>query len=81
MKARSTRQAARSGEFYMSKLIDWHPMEAWVELGQPTLYANARAKVQEILAAPLEDPLPEDVMGKLDEILRAAEREIKEVSQ
>jgi hypothetical protein len=34
--------------------------------------------VEELLAAPPEDPLPEDVCGKLDEILMRADRELKE---
>jgi hypothetical protein len=40
------------------------------------MYANARKKVQEILAGPRLDPLPEDVTHKLDEILLTADREI-----
>jgi hypothetical protein len=42
------------------------------------MYSNARAKVEEILAAPLVDPLPDDVLGKLDEILARADRELKD---
>jgi hypothetical protein len=34
--------------------------------------------VQEILQGPQVDPLPEDVRGKLADILRRAEREIPE---
>jgi hypothetical protein len=38
----------------------------------------AREKVQEILNAPVVDPLPEGVIQKLDDILTAADKEIKE---
>jgi trimethylamine--corrinoid protein Co-methyltransferase len=78
LKARSTRQASRSPEFYMPKLIDRHPYEAWVNLGRPSIYSAAREKVREILEGPLVDPLPEAVLGKLEDILRRAEREIPE---
>jgi trimethylamine--corrinoid protein Co-methyltransferase len=77
MKARSTRRAARSGEFFMPKLIDQNSYDAWVGLGRPSMYSTARQKVQEILEAPLVDPLPEDVLGELQAILRAADREIE----
>jgi len=34
--------------------------------------------VKEILASPLEDPLPDDVVQKLDEILIRADQELIE---
>jgi len=37
------------------------------------MYSRAREQVRAILAAPLVDPLPSDVNGKLDEILRKAD--------
>jgi trimethylamine--corrinoid protein Co-methyltransferase len=78
LKARSTRQASRSPEFYLPNLIDRHPFESWVSLGKPSMYQAARQKVQEILDKPLVDPLPSDVLGKLEDILRRAEQEIPE---
>jgi len=78
LKAKSTRQATRSGEFYIPKLIDRHSFESWVNLGRPTMYAKAREKVQEILEGPVVDPLPDDAAGKLDEVLLAADQELKE---
>jgi trimethylamine--corrinoid protein Co-methyltransferase len=75
---KSTRRLARTDEFYLPALLDRNTLEAWQALGQPNLYRNARQKVEEILAAPVEDPLPEDVCGKLDGILARAERELKE---
>ncbi len=74
--SRSTRNAARSHEFLTTQLIDHHAFEAWAELGKPSMYANARKMVEEILAQPQPDPLPEEVEHKLDQILRRAEREL-----
>jgi trimethylamine--corrinoid protein Co-methyltransferase len=75
---RSTRDLARSGETYLTGLLDRHTLDQWLELGKPDMYSNARKKVEEILSAPLKDPLPEDVIGKLDEILAKADCELKE---
>jgi trimethylamine--corrinoid protein Co-methyltransferase len=75
---RSTRDLARSGETYLTGLLDRHTLDQWLELGKPDMYSNARQKVEEILSAPLEDPLPEDIFSKLDEILARADRELKE---
>jgi len=76
--SRNTRRAARTDEFFMSNLIDRHPYESWLELGKPNMYRNARQKVEEILAAPIMDPLPETVQRRLDEILLAADQELSE---
>ncbi len=75
---KSTRNLARSGETYLTGLLDRHTLDQWLELGKPDIYSNARQKVEEILAAPVEDPLPEDVFGKLDGILDRANQELKE---
>lgn len=76
LRTRHTRQLAHSDEFYRSSLFDRHTYEAWVSLGRPTLYSNARKKVAEILARPPADPLPEAVLRELDEILAAADKEL-----
>jgi len=75
---KSTRDLARSGETYLTGLLDRHTLDQWLELGKPDMYGNAHQKVEEILAAPLEDPLSDNVIGKLDEILARADRELKE---
>jgi trimethylamine:corrinoid methyltransferase-like protein len=75
---KSTRQAARSAEFYTPSLIDHISYESWGSLGKPTMYTNARKAVTSILETPQEDPLPGDVLARLDEISRRAEMEIKE---
>jgi trimethylamine--corrinoid protein Co-methyltransferase len=74
--SRNTRRAARSTEFYMSNLLDRHPYEAWLRLGKPNLYTKAREKVTEILAGPMIDPLPENILSSLDAILVAADKEL-----
>lgn len=74
--SKSTRQAARSTEFFVSQLIDHHPYESWVELGKPTMYTKARQVVTHILEQPISDPLPDDINATLDRILERAEREI-----
>ena len=76
--ARSTRKAARGTEIYTPKLVDHLSYEAWVNLGKPSMYAKAREVVARILEEPLLDPLPEEVCEKLEQILRKAEREIRE---
>lgn len=77
---KSTRQLSRSDEFHLSALLDRHTFDQWRQLGQPSMYSNARKKVEEILAGPIQDPLGEDVSGKLDEILARADRELGETS-
>lgn len=76
--SRSTRDAARSREFYYSQLVDHYTYESWVNLGKPSMYRKAREQVEEILEQPLIDPLPEEVCDKLDRILSKAEAEIPE---
>jgi trimethylamine--corrinoid protein Co-methyltransferase len=76
---RSTRSAARSGEFYAPGLIGRHTYEAWADLGRPSIYSNARERVRQILGGPPVDPLPEGTIGELDEILAAADRELAPV--
>jgi trimethylamine--corrinoid protein Co-methyltransferase len=73
---RSTRNLARSGEIYFSNLLDRHTQEQWTSLGRPGMYSNARKKVEEILAAPLQDPLPENVVEKLEAILANADKQV-----
>ena len=73
-----TLKYCRSDEFFQPGLSDRNTYEYWEELGKPDLYSNARKKVEEILAGPLKNPLPDDVIGKLEEIGRRADEELKE---
>ncbi len=72
----STLEGCRSDEFYRAQLCDRNTFERWTELGRPDMYSKARQRVEEILEAPQSNPLPDDVIGKLDEILRRAEAEL-----
>jgi trimethylamine--corrinoid protein Co-methyltransferase len=73
---KSTRKQARSGEFHLASLLDRHTLDQWLQLGKPSMYSNARKKVEEILAGPVQDPLPEDISQKLEELLAKADREL-----
>ena len=67
---RNTRNAVHSGEFVFPVLVDRNPFDQWVMLGRPDLYDKAKVKVEEILSTPLKNPLPEHVIGKLQDIMR-----------
>ncbi len=75
----STLKSCRSEEFLMPLLSDRSSFESWVNLGKPDLYEKAHEKVEEILSTPQKHPLSDDVVGKLEEIMRRAEEELKEV--
>ena len=74
---KSTRTMARSDEFLLASLLDRHTLDQWLQLGKPSMYSNARKKVDAILAQPLQDPLPEDISSKLDDLLRKADAELE----
>ena len=73
----STLEACRSDEFYAARLCDRNTFERWTALGRPDLYSKARERVEEILAEPQRDLLPDDVLGKMQEILRRAEETLQ----
>jgi trimethylamine--corrinoid protein Co-methyltransferase len=72
----STVAACRSAEFFRPQLVDRNTYERWVDLGRPDMYGKARKRVQEILAGPPRSPLPDQVIGKLDEIMQRADEEL-----
>ena len=74
----ATRTAARSGEFYEPALISRATYDAWHGLGKPTMYDRARSRVEEILAGPMVDPVPEAVLAEVEAILAAADEELRE---
>lgn len=73
---KSTRKFAHSHEVQYANLLDRHTLDQWLQLGKPSMYSNARKKVEEILAGALQDPLPDDVLGKLEEILARADQRL-----
>ena len=70
----NTVKACRSDEFLAPTLCDRETFEQWEELGRLDMYEKARERVEEILASPQKNPLPEDVIGKLDAIMQKADR-------
>ncbi len=72
----STLKACRSDEFYLPEYSDRNTFEQWQSLGSPSMYGNARKKVEEILAGPQKNPLSDDVLGKLEDIVRKANQDL-----
>ena len=65
----------------MPQLADRNSCDQWVALGRPDIYDKAREKVEKILASPQKNPLPDDVIGKLEDIMRRADEELKKGSK
>jgi len=74
----STAKACRSAEFMAPDLCDRSTYERWDGIGRPDMYDKAKERVEEILASPQKDPLPDEVIGKLEDIMRRADAELKE---
>ena len=74
----NTVAACRSPQFIHPQLAERSPYEEWLKLGRPDMYSKARKKVQSILASPLKQPLPGDVIGKLEDIMRRADEQLAE---
>jgi len=72
-----TLKYCRSNEFFQPGLSDRNTYEHWEGLGRPDLYSKARERVAEILAGPLKNPLPGEVLGKLKDIQRQADEVLK----
>jgi trimethylamine--corrinoid protein Co-methyltransferase len=73
----NTLAACRSSEFMMPALCDRSTFEEWVSLGRPDIYDRAKERVEEILRSPQKNPLPDDVIGKLEDIMRRADEELQ----
>jgi len=74
----NTVKACRSSEFMAPSLCDRDTYEKWDEIGRPDMYDKAKERVEEILASPQKNPLPDDVIGKLEEIMRRADETLKD---
>jgi trimethylamine--corrinoid protein Co-methyltransferase len=72
----STVDACRSAEFFLPQLQDRNTYEQWQQLGKPDMYSKAREQVAAILAGPLKNPLPDKVIGRLEEIMRRADEQL-----
>ena len=71
---KSTRAAARGGEFLVPDLEPRLAYETWLGLGRPSMYEAARERVREILAGPVVDPVPDSVVADVERILAEADR-------
>lgn len=69
----STVDACRSEEFFAPHLQERASYEQWQQLGRPDIYSKAREQVAGILVGPLKNPLPDKVVGKLEDIMRRAD--------
>ena len=72
----NTLAACRGSEFLMPVLCDRSTFEEWTALGRPDIYDRAKERVEEILASPRKNPLPDNVIGKLEDIMRRADDEL-----
>jgi trimethylamine--corrinoid protein Co-methyltransferase len=74
----NTVKACRSAEFMAPTLCDRSTYEEWDEIGRPDMYDKAKERVEEILASPQKNPLPDEVIGKLEDIMRRADEALGE---
>jgi trimethylamine---corrinoid protein Co-methyltransferase len=72
----NTMTACRSSEFWMPALCDRNSYEEWIELSRPDMYSRARERVEEILSTPQKNPLPDDIIGKLEDLIIKADEEL-----
>jgi trimethylamine--corrinoid protein Co-methyltransferase len=73
---RSTRDAIRNGEWYLSQMGTHGTLSEWEEAGRPNLLEEAREKVVQLLKDHDPLPLPEEVIKELDHL---GERMLKEI--
>ena len=74
----NTVKACRSEEFMAPALCDRSTYEKWDDIGRPDMYGKAKERVEEILASPQKNPLPDEVIGKLEDIMRRADEALDE---
>ncbi len=74
----NTVKACRSEEFLSPSLCERDTYERWDELGRIDMYDKAQERVKEILASPQKNPLADDVIGKLEDIMRRADDTLRE---
>jgi trimethylamine--corrinoid protein Co-methyltransferase len=73
----NTAKACRSAEFMAPALCDRAVYEKWDEIGRPDMYDKAKERVEEVLASPQKNPLPDEVIGKLEDIMRRADEALE----
>jgi len=77
---RSTIDALRNGEVYMSDYDDRDTYEAWSALGKPSLMDDLKEEIHEILSAHVTLPLGEDTECELEKIEQRAREGVKMVT-
>ena len=70
--ADSTFRLCRGPEFYQPLLQDRSSFDEMREYGKTDIYARARERVEKILAAPIQNNLPESIQARLGDILDRA---------
>jgi trimethylamine--corrinoid protein Co-methyltransferase len=66
----NTRKASRGSEFFTPELSERSVYKQWIDLTRADMYAQARQRVEQILSAPIKHPLPHEVIGKLEDLMR-----------
>lgn len=69
---RSTRDAIRAGEWYISSFGMHDSMEAWIEAGKPSLMGEAHRRVVDLVAGHEALPFDEEVERELNRLERRA---------
>lgn len=72
----ATVAACRGSEFMEPALTERTSYEDWEEQGRPDMYSRAHDRVEAILAGPERYPLPDDIKGKLEDLMNRADREL-----
>lgn len=75
----ATVSACRSGEYYESKLVDRMNYDKWNTTGQKGIYDKAKVIVSEILESPQKNPLSDEEMGKLNNVISHIKSAAKEM--
>ena len=75
----STVKACRSAEFMAPTLCDRSAYEKWDEIGRPGhVRQGKRAGLKRSWRRRKKNPLPDEVLGKLEDIMRRADEALKE---
>lgn len=74
-----TRRYMRAGEVWIPGLSERLNYGDWDREGRPTIQRRARARVAEVLAAHVVEPLADDVEAEIDEVIAQARAELTAV--
>jgi trimethylamine--corrinoid protein Co-methyltransferase len=76
----ATRETAKQCrvEIWNPKLLDRDSLANWEKKGKQTMHHRVKTRLQAILAQHIPQPLPEGVPGKIEGILKDAERRVQD---